>query len=238
MSAPHAPRLPQDESVLLRLQSEWREVVVRHAAAAVAGWTDQIGQMVAEQDALRAAGRWMRGRHDYLGVLGLHRHEVWHSRMIAWLLDPCGHHGLGSKALEALLRRVFGAEVSCRVAPGLMRAAASCEEARDGGRCDIIVRAPGVTLVVENKVDALEGHRQCDDYFEAFAQEPGALFAFLTPSGRPPVSASGAAAQAFAPIGYRVIRDVLRAALASGEPSARGRHIAEDYLCTLDREFP
>jgi hypothetical protein len=225
------------ERVLHALEAEWN-ALQSACAAEVAAWANTLDRMTVEQDSLRTAGRWMRGRDDFLGVLGLHRHEVWHSRMLAWLLDPCGHHGLGSRVLSALLQRAFGGDTARAESARLALAEPTCEEARDGGRLDIIVRAPGLTLIIENKVDAVEAPGQCDAYFGSFGQEPGAQFIFLTPTGRPPGSASGLAAEAFASVSYRDIRLVVRAAMRTAQPDARGRGIVEDYLRTLDREFP
>jgi len=53
------------------------------------------------------AGLWMRGRADFLGVMWMERAEIRHSRLIAWLLDPLGRHGLGASVLRGVLKQCF-----------------------------------------------------------------------------------------------------------------------------------
>jgi hypothetical protein len=96
-------------------------------------------------------------------------------------------------------------------------------------------RRTGLTLVVENKVDAVEGWRQCDTLFERFS---GARFVFLTPTGRAPQTATGAAAPAFSVVRYCDLRTILERALLDSVSDGPGRRVTEDYLRTLKKEFP
>ena len=180
---------------------------------------------------LRAHGAWTHGRDDTFGILGIERSEIRHSAAIAWLFDPCGRHGLGDCVLAGFLHSAFGEEQF----DGLTHARVRCEVAEADCRADIIVEAPGLKLVVENKVDADEGPRQCDTLFERFV---GARHVFLTPNGRAPETATGAAAAAFRTVSYRDLRKILQRSLLNRPSDGPGRHVAEDYLRTLKREFP
>ena len=63
-------------------------------------WESQFEGMVLEQRELSRAGSWVGGPRDLLGVLGKSRHEVTHSAIVAWLLDPGMRHGFGSRMLS------------------------------------------------------------------------------------------------------------------------------------------
>lgn len=64
------------------LDVEWRRIA-DHTREVVAGWEGEISSVTEDEVGLRRRGEWVRGRDDFLGVLGLQRHEVWHSRVIA-----------------------------------------------------------------------------------------------------------------------------------------------------------
>jgi hypothetical protein len=218
------------------LQVEWSGV--RHQLRShVARWEERRAQLAEEEVQLRDTGRWIHGRSDYLGVLGRERDELSHSRMIAWLLDPCARHGLGSRVLAGLISTVFGS----LAVPGLARAITRCEELLVDGRLDVVVRAPGLHLVIENKVDAAEDG-QCQYYSEHLPAE--ALCVLLSPDGRMPADKPSQAddgrpvvVNRFKPLRYSEFADILRAALNSTPTATDGRRIAEDYLLTLDMEL-
>ena len=227
---------PARDPAFDELESEWRRIG-DCSRALVADWEREIDNVASDERRLRSEGRWVRGRDDFLGVLGLHREEVRHSKIIAWLLDPCAPHGLGARVLAGVLRSAFGDEVLAALHEGLGSATPSCEVARGDARIDILVEAPGLTLVIENKVDALEGEGQCDAYFELFGRDPGARFILLTPTGRRPTSATCSAQEEFKTLGYGALRRIIRAALDQAPAGAGGRPIAEDYIRTLKQEF-
>jgi PD-(D/E)XK nuclease superfamily len=202
----------------------------------VAEWERDFAATFADEMELRRSGKWVRGRDDFLGVLGLQRYELSHSKIITWLLDPSAPHGLGTRVLSGVLRRAFGDEIHDAVSTTLNDANPEFEI----DNIDILVKAPGLTLIIENKVDACEGEAQCDRYYERFRREPGACFLFLTPKGRSPRSATGSAQEAFKALGYGDLLMIIRAALeatASDAGVARGRHIAQDYCHTIEKEF-
>jgi hypothetical protein len=209
------------------MQAEWR-AVCDHARADVGFWEQRFVGLAREEAQLRDSGRWIHGRADYLGVMGKHRDELMHSRMIAWLLDPCARHGLGPRVLAGLLTDVFPDSCELR---GLERARTRCEVPLEEGRLDIVVESPGLYLVVENKVDAEEGDGQCAYYYE-HVRRPDARFILLTPDGR---KARGA--EAFRPMRFTQLAAILRRALADVSSEGSGRQIVADYLSTLSMEF-
>ncbi len=222
------------ESDFERLLDEWRSISAA-GSPNLADWASALESIAREEQGLRARGAWVHGRDDLFGILGIQRAEVRHSSMIAWLLDPCARHGLGTRFLVGLLRRAFPRDHFSDLAG----ARTTCEVARGECRADIIVTTSNATIVIENKVDAEESPRQCDVLYERFIEDVGARFIFLTPTGRAPHTASGEAADAFAAVGYADIRSALEEALTetSVEDAPWGRHAALDYQRTLQREF-
>jgi hypothetical protein len=213
------------ETNFAALLSDW-STVRSQLRSQIMSWEQHFAILTAEESSLRDHGRWIHGRADFLGVLGRHRDELAHSRMIAWLLDPCGRHGLGSRILEGLLEQVFGSRHSL----GLARARTRCEVPLIDGRLDIVVEAPGLYLVIENKVDAEEGEDQCAYYGRHLRK--GSLCILLSPEGRDAKNAS-----IFKPLRYSQFAAILSRALANADEAAPGRRIAEDYLHTLNAEF-
>jgi hypothetical protein len=102
-----------------------------------------------------------------------------------------------------------------------------------------IAQAPGLTLIIENKVDAVESPGQCDLYYRLFGDEPGARFIFLSPRGRAPLTASGPAAVAFVALSYRAVADALRSVLedTAAERAGPGRDATVEYLRTLEKRL-
>jgi len=229
--------LSSDEAAFSLVLRDW-ESLPKPQVPDISQWPDALARMAKEEQELRAQGKWLRGRDDFFGVLGLQRAEIRHSAMIAWLLDPCAKHRFGSRFLRAFLRDTFP---DVPLEP-LEDAQIRCEVARGECRADIVIVLPscGVTIIVENKVDAVEGERQCDILFECFGKDEGARFLFLTPSGTAPTTATGEAKDAFKSLGYAAVRTMLETVLRETQPSldgGPGRSLAEDYLRTLKREF-
>jgi hypothetical protein len=223
-----------DEDQFARVLAAWTELR-RADRTSIAEWTRTIEVVRREERDLRARGAWVHGRDDFFGILGFHRAEVKHSAMIAWLLDPCARHGLGTRFLAGFVRRLFPSEAF----ESLPVARTTCEVTRGDCRADIVVEMPETSIIIENKVDAVESPGQCDILFERFGEDIGSRFVLLTPTGKRPDSATGEAAEAFVSVSYADLSAVLEATLAetpTGHDSW-GRWTAKDYLRTLRREF-
>ena len=225
------------ESLFQVMDAEWQGIVQQSPAADtnVAAWNAEMERLCREHDALARSGRWVIGSDDLLSVIGRARYEVYHSAVIAWLLNPLGKHGLGTALLEALL-----GECGIGAVPDLHLARPEVEVQRGDTRADIVVFAPGMTLVIENKVDAGEQDRQCDRLHEKFEAEPGAVFVFITPTGRAPSTATGERSNHWTNLSYRRLAELLERALddsAAKGAATTGRATAQGYLVTLRREF-
>jgi hypothetical protein len=219
----------QNDQRFQALSTEWGKI------STLARWESRIEEVRAEDRRLREKGLWLGGPRDFLGVIGRSRHELTHSALLAWLLDPAMRHSLKAEFLRRLLGRLFPGDRF----ENLEQARSQTEVTRGPGRADIVVWGSDFTLVIENKVDATEGGDQCDYYYRAFSSETRPLFVFLTPDGRDPSSATGVAREAYKPLGYGDIAAELHATLDSVQavPGAEARSVAEGYLQALRHEF-
>ena len=220
-----------DDDLFRSVADQWSGMTVL-APEDLSSWHSTVLQVATEYDQIRGLGSWLRGPDDFFGILGIGRLELFHSAMLAWLLDPEGRHGLGRRFLDLLLvGYVPGLE------PSAMRVrTVQLEAHRIETRADIVVWGDAATLIIETKVDAGEGFRQCDRLFERFSEEPGPRFLFLTPTGRPPLTATGDAAAAFSTVAFSNIASVLERALEESE-RAETSVVAFNYVRTLKREF-
>lgn len=204
----------------------------------VDGWEQSFQEIEREYSELVSGGLWHRGPSDVFSILGRERHEIYHSAMLAWLFDPLAPHGLGASFLRAFLQFCDSDWRLDNARLGLVEVV--CEETALKCRADIVIRTGDFMVVIENKLDAVEGERQCDRLFEAFSKkEEDVRFVFLSPSGRVPKTATGEAAEVFRSAGYRDVRILLADILertADAKQSA-GRQSALNYLSTLEKEF-
>ena len=83
------------------MEREWDGISVRRTGVLLADWRRAMSEMRRRHDRLVSEGLWLTGPSDFLDIIGRARDENTHSRMLEWLLNPTGRHGLGS----ALVRR-------------------------------------------------------------------------------------------------------------------------------------
>jgi hypothetical protein len=213
------------------LEKEWFALSVNKPLDSSA-WQSRFEELRLEYHRIRASGGWLRGPSDLFGVVGLARSELAHSAVIAWLLDPEGRHRMGRAFLDNLVTENL---------PGLdphtfdVRAIER-EVIRFETIADIVVFGDTATIVIEAKVDAAEGVRQCDRIYERFSMDPGARFLFLTPTGYPPFTATDDAHQAFLTLSFGDIARALERAI-DGTPHSGALDVARNYLLTLREEF-
>jgi hypothetical protein len=204
-----------------RLDAAWRDL----AALRVAAWRADFDRMIAIEAALRQDGAWRRGPSSWLGVLGRERSELVHSRLLAWLMDPVAQHGLGTRVLDGVLAAVGLSSV------GSADAVIRLEVGSRSSIADIVVDLPHGEVVIENKVDALEGDRQC---WRLATDHPNAAMVFLTRAGYVPVTA-GETLDRWKTLSWRDVASILTTATTSTAGPAR--HIAVEYATELRRLF-
>ena len=153
------------ETRLAQMSEEWTVILASSSGdrEVIGSWEQSIDSMRREADSLRDEGRWRGGHRTLMHALGVQHREVFLTAGLAWLLDPDGWHGLGSRVLTGLIGQLgLPPTVSYPVSVAV-------EETRSGGktRADLVVRMPGVTLLIEAKVYADEQPGQCDRLAEA-----------------------------------------------------------------------
>jgi PD-(D/E)XK nuclease superfamily len=228
------------ESELDALWAEWR--LVGHTGAPIVGLDENLLRTIRHEAAeIRARGEWVSGPADLLSVLGRPRFELFHSRVLGWLLNPTGRHGLGDAFLRAFLAELWATET---FDTGMVRI--ELERPRAGisavtgetveARADLVLSFEALVVIIENKLDAGEQSDQCERLYWPWAEDPvDTRWVFLTPSGREPVTATSAAAKGvWRSMSYRQVRNALEAAVGvSPDLRSVGRATAQQYLATL-----
>ena len=126
-----------------------------------------------------------------------YRETSTHSALLAHLLDPAGDHAQGALFLRSFLDLVQGAAKSqgktllLPVPEDPTRWRCRKELPIPKGQIDIVLRGPGLLLVIENKIFTVDSKGQLQKYWcfaKREAQEKRLLpvIVYLTPDGDPP----------------------------------------------------
>lgn len=237
----------KSETHFAALLGEWT-ALLGHAAEESAADRDSRFRLVSnEYRELVANGDWVSGPSDLVTILGRDRDELLHSSLLAWLLTPTAQHRLGDAFLRLLIGRIWPEYTDVP----LQGASADREVDRvvvdpDNSqtyqaRADVVVRTPELTIIIENKLDAVEGPIQCERLYRVWRGEPTQTrWLLVSPSGRAPVSiVTEEAAQAWTAVSYRDVSAWLSESIGRAEPSSSlGRASALQYLATLRRKYP
>jgi hypothetical protein len=224
---------------------QWQAVLNQHKKATehiaredVRVWNSLFSKMCEKQESLMASGGWLHGPSDILSIIGRSRRELYHSDILAWLMDPNARHGLGAAFLMRVLNRVLPDQPFS--VKDLQHTVVGREIARARCRADLVVWCKAVTLVFEVKVDAVERENQCGDLYSDFCGEVGAQFIFLTPNGYPPRTTSAESEKSFIRMSFKHILTDLQSAISS-RPNEfehhEGYHTICTYFQTLQKEF-
>ena len=118
----------------------------------------QAGSLVRETNAKLAASGEL---FNLFSITQIERAEVnTHSAMIAELLSPKGRHGQGVYFLELFLSTI-GFEHEC----SLSDARVQKEQIFAGyGRVDVVIHLRDHLILIENKIDAIDGNQQLKRY--------------------------------------------------------------------------
>jgi hypothetical protein len=216
------------EQQLSTMDAEWRAVERFSESSKVQRWSQEFDRLQQTARKARAAGLWRVGPDHLLGVIGRDRDELTHSRLLGWLLDPAGQHGIGVGLLSLLMSEVFGTD-----APGDAHVQVTLELSTPAARADIVADWGTNRVVIENKIDAIEQPRQCERLAE---DHPGANLLFLSPNGAPPVTAGGSLGE-WRCLSWRRMRLLIEKA-AEQAVLAPDRPVTNEYISSLGRLFP
>lgn len=141
---------------------------------------------------------------DLFAELNLAGQESFHTRMLAFLLNPKGAHKQKARFLDLWLKCLGLPTVAERgVSERNIRIAIEYSISPDS-RVDLCLWLPDSIIVVENKVFAGEGQDQLTRYQGWLQQQPQTMktLVFLTPDGRAPRSGKGKAKPKPKPMSY------------------------------------
>ena len=156
-------------------------------------------------------------------VLGISRREIRHSRVLAWLLNPRGTHGLGDLFLRWFLLEVatiaetqgVGDVMTKEVADWRLEQVSSRAERRN---IDVLVLGQGDRFVcaIENKINIGEHSNQLERYRKVVDRQHPTwkqVYVFLTPDGRDPAKDEDKAA--YVPLTHEAVAGIIERVLAS-----------------------
>lgn len=184
---------------------------------------EEVGLRALGEDERLETLREMLDEFNLFDVLGVERSELRHSRVLAWLLDPGGSHGLCNSFLRGFLTYISSDEARAgvyRVSPAVVKDwdLLDVETVREQDRIDILVvgQSDGFVCLIENKVDSEEHTDQLNRYLNVVEERYPALKVlpvFLTPAGASP--SRDRDSERYVSLGYGEIADLLRDGLAT-----------------------
>ena len=178
-------------------------------------------------------------------VLGISRREIRHSRVLAWLLNPRGTHGLGDLFLRWFLLEVatiaetqgVGDVMTKEVADWRLEQVSSRAERRN---IDVLVLGQGDRFVcaIENKINIGEHSNQLERYRKVVDRQHPTwkhVYVFLTPDGRDP--AKDADKAAYVPLTHEAVAVIIERVLESEEAQLNPdvASLLQQYTFTLRR---
>ena len=181
-----------------------------------------------DRDADLAQFEAMLREFNLFDVLGIARREVRHSRILAWLLNPRGTHGIGDAFLRWFLLEVATiaetqgvGNVTTREVIGWRLEQVSARAERRN--IDVLVLGQGdrFACAIENKINIGEHSNQLERYRKVVErQHPDwkHVYVFLTPDGREP--AKDADKAAYVPLKHEAVARIIERLLASEDVQA------------------
>lgn len=121
-------------------------------------------------------------------IAGLGRDEVRTTKVLAWVLDCRGSHGLGSAVLDSLVDLLLARPENEQLAGlGIGKNytvhAEHCAFADRTNRIDVAVMLPKAVLLIEAKIGAVQGKDQIERYRQVAADKARSLGTHGTASG-------------------------------------------------------
>ncbi len=148
-------------------------------------------------------------------VLGISQYEIRHSNTLAWLFEPQGHHGFGTKFFQRFLSRTLHEcenELSIKAADVELASFGDLQVFREWKNIDLLLisESSKLAVIIENKIKAKESKGQLAKYFEIVKQEwPDYQIVpiFLTIEGEDP-SIQGQDL-GYLPVAFSLVLDIL-----------------------------
>lgn len=172
-------------------------------------------------------------------ILSLERREIRHSNFLAYLLDPCETHGLGSRFLRRFIR-TLDASGGQNFDADLFSLDSEVEVRREWRHIDILILTQESVILVENKIDTEDHTNQLKRYrqiVEEHFRDKKPYYVYLTPSRSEPTDNNEACH--YINLGYQDISDGLASMLRVFEKSIpeKIKTYVQDYLTSINREL-
>ena len=109
---------------------------------------EEVALRALDEDVRLETLREMLAEFDLFNILGVERSELQHSRVLEWLLNPGGSHGLGNSFLRELLTCISSDSDKTGVSPAVVEGwdLLDVETEREQDRIDILVVARATVL--------------------------------------------------------------------------------------------
>lgn len=219
------------------LAASWSALAPSDEALPSEAWPEQFDGVRTAYVRLLQEGRWTSGPRDLMSVLEDTDLELSHSRVLAWLLQPTGRHGLGSSLLERILRAGWPDLPVPDLGTAIVRREVTRADELATTRADVVVMVGATVLVIENKVWAAESEAQCETQYRHWLPEADDVrFLFLSRDGYLPLSASSPEARAaWRAMSYRQLAGLLDELDASLDPTDSAAMAVRQYRVALER---
>lgn len=179
------------------------------------------------------------GKVNLFDVLKVSKKEIYHSNMLAWLLDPNENHGLGEAFLKGILQKLVenDEEGKYDVFDILLSDLHSFSVYREWKRIDILLVSTEEKMLfaIENKVASIEHGKQLDTYRETLGNDYSdykRFYIFLTPEGDKPSDQVN-----WDILTYLDVVEVLEKIIKSTELEPNIKLILENYIYIIRRDI-
>lgn len=172
-----------------------------------------------------------------LKLIGRHRDENLHSDFIAKMLSTSAVGNFAEAFLARLVNdsSIKGYQFADREVRLEQLDQRLLGTARGSRRIDVLVKAQGIVLVIENKIDSQELENQTLDYGNVVRRRYGrnrrVYFLLLSPSGM------SARCSDYKSLDYRDLYEILVSTLRNVPVSLDTKHLVESYLRCLTATF-
>ena len=175
-------------------------------------------------------------------VLKSAHHEIRHSNVLAWLLNPCESHMAGRKFFDAFVRKLSESSTDSRfLVSTYLHDDVEIRVSTEVMGIDILVEVPSAKFVIalENKVWSKEHDSQLPRYRKTmesiYKDEDGwqRFYFYMTPDG----DSSTDDPEHWNPVSYQAVIEAVKETMTSMNSSNPAKLLVQHYCVTLERKI-
>ena len=183
----------------------------------------------------------MSNEFNVFDVMHNARHEIRHSKVLAWLLNPNESHNAGRAFFDLFVRKVYEVtQVSEFLIATYLGEEAEIRVDTEIMKIDILVTVPAekIAIAVENKTGSKEHDAQLLRYrntLETIYKDCEGwrrFYFYLTPAGDP----SKDDPQHWSPISYEIVVEALKGSLSRMDSTNPAKQFVQHYCKMVERE--